>query len=76
MPEMDAKPRRNGSNNDTSLSDEERQKLIANLHRVLVWVGVKVPEEYRIDRKTLDEELEKHHQNRERSPVRDSSAKK
>ncbi|MHC1686288.1 MAG: DUF5788 family protein [Methanothrix sp.] len=62
MPEMDAKPRRNESNNDTTLSDEERKKLIANLHRVLVWVGVKVPEEYRIDRKTLDEELEKHHQ--------------
>ncbi|RQW79300.1 MAG: hypothetical protein EHM14_09130 [Methanothrix sp.] len=62
MPEINDKPSQCVSVIGNCLSDEERAKLIANLHRVLVWVGVKVPEECRIDQKTLDEEMERHHQ--------------
>ncbi len=62
MPEKDEKSSRGESENGNYLADEERKKLIANLHRVLVWVGVKVPEECWIDRMILDNEMEKHHQ--------------
>lgn len=62
MPEINDKPSQCVSVIGDCLSDEERAKLIVNLHRVLVWVGVKVPEECRIDQKTLDEEMERHHQ--------------
>jgi hypothetical protein len=62
MPEVDTKTSQGGSEIGNYLTDEERKKLIANLHRVLVWVGAKVPEECWIDRGTLDEEMEKHHQ--------------
>jgi hypothetical protein len=44
------------------LTEEERRKLLSSLHRVLVWVGVKDPEEFRIERVALDAELEKFHQ--------------
>jgi len=62
MHEIETIPSQSETKIDNYLTDEERKKLIANLHRVLVWVGVKVPEECRIDRRTLDEEMEKHHQ--------------
>jgi len=41
------------------LSEEERKKLLANLHHALVWVGVKVPERFEVDQRTLKEEMEK-----------------
>lgn len=44
------------------LTEEERRKLLSSLHRVLVWVGVKDPEECRLERAALDAELEKFHQ--------------
>ena len=50
------------------LTHEEREKLLANLHRVLVWVGVKEPEELKIDQTALNEEMEKFHQSREDLP--------
>ena len=31
------------------LTEEERKKLLASLHHVLVWVGVREPEELQID---------------------------
>lgn len=62
MPEKDEKTSQSGSEIEGYLTDDERKKLISNLHRVLVWVGVKVPVEFWIDRGTLDEEMEKHHQ--------------
>ena len=44
------------------LTEEERRKLLSSLHRVLVWVGVKEPEECRIERESLVKEMEKFHQ--------------
>jgi hypothetical protein len=44
------------------LTEEERKRLLASLHRVLVWVGEKEPEQLQIDRSTLEEEMDKHHQ--------------
>jgi hypothetical protein len=43
------------------LTEEERRKLLASLHRVLVWVGVKEPEECKIEREALVKEMEKFH---------------
>jgi hypothetical protein len=47
---------------DDYLTEDERRKLIANLHRVLCWMGVKSPELLEVDRGQLDSELEKFHQ--------------
>jgi hypothetical protein len=44
------------------LTETERKKLLANLHRVLVWVGSKEPETIQIEQGAIDEELEKFHQ--------------
>lgn len=44
------------------LTEEERRKLLSSLHRVLVWVGVKEPEECKIERDALHAELERFHQ--------------
>lgn len=44
------------------LTSEERKRLLASLHRSLVWVGVKEPEECEIDRESLRAEMEKYHQ--------------
>ncbi|NYT01268.1 MAG: hypothetical protein GKC10_00680 [Methanosarcinales archaeon] len=41
------------------LSQVEREKLLANLHHALVWVGVKVPERFQVDQKTLRAEMER-----------------
>jgi hypothetical protein len=45
MSKDDARKSQVGDEIDDLLTDEERRKLLANLHRVLVWVGVKEPEE-------------------------------
>ncbi len=50
------------------LTDEERRKLLVNLHRVLVWVGVKEPAECKINRKDLIYEMDKFHQTKEDLP--------
>lgn len=47
---------------DDYLTEEERRKLVAGLHHVLVWVGVKEPEECKIDREALQSEMKKFHQ--------------
>jgi hypothetical protein len=47
---------------DDYLTEEERRKLLASLHHLLVWVGVKEPEECKIDREALQSEMEKFHQ--------------
>jgi hypothetical protein len=44
------------------LTEGERKKLLASLHRVLVWVGEKEPQELQIDRSTLESEMDEHHQ--------------
>jgi myosin heavy subunit len=44
------------------LTEEERKKLLASLHHVLVWVGVKEPEELQIDGDDLKSEMDKFHQ--------------
>lgn len=42
------------------LTDEERRKLFANLHRTLVWVGAKEPEECKVDKGIIKEEMLKY----------------
>ncbi len=63
---------KNGSQDKNEIEDylteEERRKLLANLHRVLVWVGVKEPEECEINRKELICEMDKFHQTEEDLP--------
>jgi hypothetical protein len=60
-------------NNEKSISDYltegERRKLVASLHHVLVWVGVKEPEECRIDRDTLRKDMDKLHQTEKDLPI-------
>ena len=41
------------------LSETERDRLLANLHRTLVWVGVQDPYKIEIDPDLLKEEMEK-----------------
>jgi hypothetical protein len=41
------------------LSEGERKKLLVSLHRVLVWVGEKEPQELQIDRAALESEMNK-----------------
>lgn len=47
---------------DACLTDEERKRLLANLHHALVWVGETEPIECKIDRTALNLEMELHHQ--------------
>lgn len=42
------------------LTDEERRKLLSSLHRTLVWVGVKEPEECSVDKEMMNEEMLKY----------------
>ncbi len=60
-------------NDEKSISDYltegERRKLVASLHHVLVWVGVKEPEECGIDRDTLRKDLDKLHQTEKDLPI-------
>jgi hypothetical protein len=44
------------------LTEGERKKLLVSLHRILVWVGEKEPEQLQIDRADLESEMGKHHQ--------------
>ncbi|HRW83126.1 MAG TPA: DUF5788 family protein [Methanothrix sp.] len=41
------------------LTERERNQLLANLHRTLVWVGVQDPDKFEIDPDLLREEMEK-----------------
>jgi len=41
------------------LTGRERDQLLANLHRTLVWVGVQDPDKLEIDPDLLREEMEK-----------------
>jgi len=41
------------------LTESERNQLLANLHRTLVWVGVQDPEKFEVDPDLLREEMEK-----------------
>ncbi|HPJ30266.1 MAG TPA: DUF5788 family protein [Methanothrix sp.] len=41
------------------LTERERNQLLANLHRTLVWVGVQDPDKFEIDPNLLREEMEK-----------------
>jgi hypothetical protein len=42
----------------TYLTEEERKHLLSDLHRILVWVGVKLPETFHVDRTLLEKEME------------------
>ncbi len=42
------------------LTEEERRKLLASLHRSLIWVGVKEPEECKFDKETMKKEMTKY----------------
>jgi len=42
------------------LTDRERDQLLANLHRTLVWVGVQDPDKIEIDPDLLKEEMAKY----------------
>ena len=53
---------------DGYLTEGERRKLTANLHRILCWMGAKSPEILEVDRGQLDSELEKFHQTEEDLP--------
>ena len=41
------------------LTERERDQLLANLHRTLVWVGVQDPDKFEIDPDLLRQEMEK-----------------
>ncbi len=40
--------------NDAYISGEEREHLLSELHRFLVWVGEKLPEEIEVDREKIN----------------------
>jgi hypothetical protein len=48
-----------GDNICAYLTESERNQLLANLHRVLTWVGVQVPTEIKVDKSTIEKELER-----------------
>ncbi|MDD3565746.1 MAG: DUF5788 family protein [Methanothrix sp.] len=48
-----------GSDLGDYLTEQERNQLLANLHRTLVWVGVQDPYKLNIDADLLREEMEK-----------------
>ncbi|MCJ7445574.1 MAG: DUF5788 family protein [Methanotrichaceae archaeon] len=50
------------NNEEDYLTEAERNKLLANLHRVLVWVGVKDPDIIHLDQGDIREELQKFNQ--------------
>lgn len=62
MSEIEKKEPLIGRDINDYLTEEERKKLLASLHHVLVWVGVKEPEELQIDGNDLKSEMEKFHQ--------------
>lgn len=58
MPEEIKSSRKNeGLDMGDLLSEDERRRLLASLHRILVWVGVKEPEECKIDKEAIKEEM-------------------
>jgi hypothetical protein len=48
-----------GDEIDAYLTDDERSRLISNLHRILCWVGVQVPDSYKANKETIEKELER-----------------
>ncbi len=42
------------------LTEEERKCLLSDLHMACVWVGVKIPENIKIDRDVFNKEMEEH----------------
>jgi hypothetical protein len=59
MPQNPTKPDPEASDLGDLLTEQERNQLLANLHRTLVWVGVQDPEKLEIDADLLREEMEK-----------------
>ena len=42
------------------LTEEERKSLLSDLHMACVWVGVKIPENIKVDRDVINREMEEH----------------
>jgi hypothetical protein len=42
------------------LTEEERKCLLSDLHLACVWLGVKIPENIKVDRDVLNREMEEH----------------
>ncbi len=42
------------------LTEEERKSLLSDLHMACVWVGVKIPENIKVDREVINREMEEH----------------
>ena len=42
------------------LTEEERKSLLSDLHMACVWVGVKIPENIKMDRDVFNREMEEH----------------
>jgi hypothetical protein len=42
------------------LNDEERKHLLSDLHMALTWLGVKIPDNIKVDREVLNKEMEEH----------------
>jgi hypothetical protein len=59
MPQNPPKPDPEASDLGDYLTEQERNQLLANLHRTLVWVGVQDPDKLEIDAALLREEMEK-----------------
>jgi hypothetical protein len=66
---MADKDERKDAHHGEYLTEGERKKLLASLHRVLVWVGEKEPEQLQIDRAALEGEMDKHHQTARELPA-------
>ncbi len=45
---------------DAYLTDEEREYLISDLQMAITWIGVKIPENIKVDREVLNREMEEH----------------
>ena len=58
MPQNPTKPESEDVPADL-LTEHERNQLLANLHRTLIWVGVQDPDKLEIDADLLREEMEK-----------------
>jgi vacuolar-type H+-ATPase subunit I/STV1 len=59
MPSNPTKPDPEASDLGNLLTEHERDQLLANLHRTLIWVGVQDPDKLDIDADLLREEMEK-----------------
>jgi len=48
-----------GDEMDAYLTEDERSRLLSNLHRVLCWVGMQVPDSYKTSKEAIEKELER-----------------